>query len=107
MALKDVIVQIRNEAGITQEGMARRLYVTRQAVSRWETGETAPGPEAQQLVRMHAAWLQMYWPEGLYTPEVHRSLADGYLADERFQRYYEAVAPGATQFLRDAVHVWA
>ena len=275
MALKDVIVQIRNEAGITQEEMARRLYVTRQAVSRWETGETAPGidmvklicvtfgvplerffdmpmsyycqccsmpipdpdqhgteadgtrsrdfcrfcydhgdftakgvtmdefieatapmeakalgisrdeavslmatllphlkrwrevaeneasygdelraaygdevvdaaneryvgmgeaahlradelaiaineqlrramdagdvrgPEAQQLVRMHAAWLQMYWPEGLYTPEVHRSLADGYLADERFQRYYEAVAPGATQFLRDAVHVWA
>lgn len=275
MAIKDTVAQIRQEAGVTQEEMARRLYVTRQAVSRWETGETAPGidmvklicvtfgvplerffdmpqsyycqccsmpmpepdlhgteadgspsqdfcrycydhgdftaagvtmdefieatapmeaealgisrdeavslmatllphlkrwrevadnekaygeelraahgdevidaankryvgmgeaahlradelelaikeqlrraldagdahgPEAERLVRMHAAWLQMYWPEGLYSPEAHRSLADGYLADERFQRYYDAVAPGAARFLRDAVHAWA
>lgn len=275
MALKDIIAQIRREAGVTQEEMARRLYVTRQAVSRWENGETAPGidmvklicvtfgvplerffempksyycqccsmpipepeqhgteadgslsrdfcrfcydhgdftakgvtmdefieatapmeaealgvsldeavslmatllphlkrwqevekneeayggelraaygddvvdeanrryvgmgeaghmradelelaikdqlrramgagdargPEAKRLVAMHAAWLKMHWPEGLYTPEVHRSLADGYLADERFRGYYEAVAPGAAQFLRDAVHTWA
>lgn len=275
MALKDTIAQIRQEAGVTQEEMARRLYVTRQAVSRWETGETAPGidmvklicvtfgvplerffdmpqsyycqccsmpmpepelhgteadgspsedfcrycydhgdftatgvtmdefieatapmeadalgisrdeavslmatllphlkrwrevaanekaygeelravhgdemidaankryvgmgeaahlradelelaikeqlrraletgdehgPEAERLVRMHATWLQMYWPEGLYSPEAHRSLADGYLADERFQRYYDAVAPGAARFLRDVVHAWA
>lgn len=275
MALKDIISQIRREAGVTQEEMARRLYVTRQAVSRWETGETTPGidmvklicvtfgvplerffempqsyycqccsmpipepemhgteadgspsadfcrfcydhgdftakgvtmdefieatapmeakalgvsldeavslmatllphlkrwrevekneaafggelraaygdetvdaanrryvgmgeaahvradelelaikeqlrrameagdargPEAERLVRMHATWLGMYWPEGLYTPEAHRALADGYLADERLRRYYEAVAPGATQFLRDAIHAWA
>lgn len=275
MALKDTIAQIRREAGVTQEEMARRLYVTRQAVSRWETGETAPGidmvklicvtfgvplerffdmpesyycqccsmpmpepelhgteadgspsedfcrycydhgdftaqgvtmdefieatapaeaealgisrdeavslmatllphlkrwrevaaneraygeelraehgdevvdaanrryatmgeaahlradelelaikeqlrraletgdphgDEAKRLVEMHAAWLKMYWPEGLYSPEAHRSLADGYLADERFGHYYDAVAPGATQFLRDAVHAWA
>ena len=38
MAIKDVITAIRKEAGITQEEMARRLYVTRQAVSRWEQG---------------------------------------------------------------------
>lgn len=38
MSIKDTIAAIRKEAGITQEEMARRLYVTRQAVSRWETG---------------------------------------------------------------------
>lgn len=38
MAIKDVITAIRKEANITQEEMARRLYVTRQAVSRWEQG---------------------------------------------------------------------
>lgn len=30
--------------------MARRLYVTRQAVSRWETGETAPGIDMVKLI---------------------------------------------------------
>lgn len=43
MALKDIISQIRREAGVTQEEMARRLYVTRQAVSRWETGDRKIG----------------------------------------------------------------
>lgn len=34
MAMKDTIAQIRTEKGITQEQMAKDLYVTRQAVSR-------------------------------------------------------------------------
>lgn len=50
MAMKDIIVGIRSDAGITQEEMARRLYVTRQAVSRWETGETAPGIDMVKLI---------------------------------------------------------
>ena len=37
MSIKDTIAAIRKEAGITQEEMARRLYVTRQAVSKWGT----------------------------------------------------------------------
>ena len=42
MAMKDTVASIRKEVGLTQEQMARRLYVTRQAVSRWETGELPP-----------------------------------------------------------------
>ena len=67
----------------------------------------ASGPEARRLVELHARWLQMYWPDGMYSPEAHKGLVDSYLADERFRAYYEEVAPGATQFLRDAVHAWA
>lgn len=65
------------------------------------------GPEARRLVEMHGRWLRMYWPEGTYTPEAHKGLADGYVADERFQAYYEKVAPGAAQFLRDAISACA
>lgn len=50
MSIKDTIAAIRKEAGITQEEMARRLYVTRQAVSRWETGETTPGIDMVKLI---------------------------------------------------------
>lgn len=67
-------------------------------------GPNPSGPEAQKLVAMHAAWVSSYWPEGLYSGEAHRGLADGYLADKRFQDYYEPVAEGATQFLRDAIY---
>ena len=50
MSIKDTIAAIRKEAGITQEEMARRLYVTSQAVSRWETGETMPGIDMVKLI---------------------------------------------------------
>lgn len=36
------IKKLRSEKGITQEQLAERLHVTRQAVSNWETGKTQP-----------------------------------------------------------------
>ena len=71
-----------------------------------EAGDPA-GPEARKLVEMHGRWLRMYWPDGTYTPEAHKGLADGYVADERFQAYFEKIAPGAAQFLRDAIRACA
>lgn len=78
------------------------LAIKEQLRRAMEAGDAA-GPEARKLAAMHVQWLQMYWPDGMYSPEAHKSLADGYLADERFRAYYEEVAPGATRFLRDAI----
>ena len=50
MAIKDVLPQIRKERGLTQEELAAKVYVTRQAVSRWETGETSPGIDMTKLL---------------------------------------------------------
>ena len=50
MAMQDTIAQIRAEKGLTQEQMARQLYVTRQAVSRWEAGETSPSIDMVKLI---------------------------------------------------------
>ena len=50
MATKDALVQARKEAGLTQEELARKVYVTRQAVSRWETGETTPSIDMAKLI---------------------------------------------------------
>lgn len=58
---------------------------------------------ARAAVRAHAAWLGLFWPEGTYSPEAHRSLAQMYLADERFLAHYDAWAPGAGRFLASAI----
>ena len=42
MELKDRIAAVRKAAGLTQEQLGQLLGVTRQAVSRWESGQTTP-----------------------------------------------------------------
>lgn len=52
MAIKDVLPQIRKEKGVTQEELAAKVFVTRQAVSRWETGETTPSIDMAKLLAL-------------------------------------------------------
>ena len=53
MEAKDMIARLRAKKGMTQEELAERVFVTRQAVSRWESGETTPGTETlKQLSRL-------------------------------------------------------
>ena len=40
METKEIIRELRAKQGLSQEELAQRVYVTRQAVSRWENGET-------------------------------------------------------------------
>ena len=44
------IRRLRTEKGMTQEELAQRLHVTRQAVSLWETGKSLPDVEMLQSV---------------------------------------------------------
>ena len=50
METKDVIIKLRTEHGLSQESLAGKVFVTRQAVSRWETGETTPNTETLKLL---------------------------------------------------------
>ncbi len=45
MKTQDVILELRTKRGLSQDELAEKLFVTRQAVSRWETGETTPNTE--------------------------------------------------------------
>ena len=50
METKDVLLKLRTERGLSQDALAEKLHVTRQAVSRWETGETTPNTETLKLL---------------------------------------------------------
>ena len=50
MEFKDVFMQLRKKAALSQNEVAEKLFVTRQAVSRWERGETVP--EAETLLAL-------------------------------------------------------
>lgn len=50
MEVKEILKNLREKNQLTQEQMAERIHVTRQAVSRWETGETQPNTELLKLL---------------------------------------------------------
>ncbi len=52
MAFKDTLSHLRKQKGLTQQELASKLYVTRQAVSRWETGEAEPGIDMRKLIAL-------------------------------------------------------
>lgn len=50
MKVGEAIATARQRAGLTQEQLAAEVYVTRQAVSRWERGESEPGIDMRKLL---------------------------------------------------------
>ena len=45
MKLNKNIYKLRKEKGLSQEELASKINVSRQTISNWELGETAPNPE--------------------------------------------------------------
>lgn len=47
---KNIFYQLRAKNGLSQDELAEKVFVTRQAVSRWENGETVPNTETLKLL---------------------------------------------------------
>ena len=50
MSTKDVIYELRTKNNLSQDELAEKVFVTRQAVSRWENGDTVPNTETLKLL---------------------------------------------------------
>ena len=50
METKNIILKLRTERGMSQDDLADKVMVTRQAVSRWENGDTVPNIDTLRLL---------------------------------------------------------
>ncbi|MDR2525354.1 MAG: helix-turn-helix domain-containing protein [Oscillospiraceae bacterium] len=50
MESKDALLALRKKHSLSQDEMAEKLFVTRQAVSRWENGETVPNTDTLKII---------------------------------------------------------
>jgi DNA-binding transcriptional MerR regulator len=94
-------------AGLTQEqydeGERLRLKFEETLKTAFDNGDPA-GDLAQAACDLHRQWLCIYYPK--YGREYHKGLGEMYVTDERFRTNYDKLAPGAAEFLRDAVNIY-
>ncbi|MBO4679193.1 MAG: helix-turn-helix domain-containing protein [Lachnospiraceae bacterium] len=50
MSTQEVLYNLRMQKGLSQDELAEKVFVTRQAVSRWENGDTVPNTETLKLL---------------------------------------------------------
>ncbi len=50
METKEILLELRMKNGLSQDELAEKVFVTRQAVSRWENGETVPSTDTLKLL---------------------------------------------------------
>ena len=50
METKEILQELRKKHGLTQDELAEKVFVTRQAVSRWESGDTTPNVDTLKLL---------------------------------------------------------
>ncbi len=57
---------------------------------------------AMKACKLHKEWLTYFWNS--YSKEAHKGLAQMYVDDERFTKYYDKITLGSATFLRDAIN---
>jgi len=64
------------------------------------------GELAQKACDLHRQWLCCFWTDDMYSKEAHMGLAQMYCDDPRFKAYYDEIADGAAELLRDAMEIY-
>ena len=86
MQTKDVILELRTKQGLSQDDLAEKVFVTRQAVSRWENGDTVPNTDTLKLLsRLFGVSINtlLGTPQQLYCQCCGMPLEDGIISREQ------------------------
>lgn len=104
---QDVDTSNAKVLGMSEQDYAKSNVLAEQIIktliAAMETGDPG-GKLGQKTAQLHREWLSRYWDN--YSSEVHAGLAEMYVTDERFTKYYDQHKAGAAKFLRDAILVY-
>jgi MerR family transcriptional regulator, thiopeptide resistance regulator len=67
----------------------------------FQAGTPATSEFARELAEQHRQYITRWFYDCGY--DLHRGLAEMYIADERFRATYDAAAPGLAQYVSDAI----
>ena len=93
--------------GLTENQYAKAQELSRQISESLKTAYEQGDPTselAQKVCALHKEWLGFFW--SCYSKEAHIGLAQMYVDDSRFRKYYDEIAAGCAVFLRDAILVY-
>ena len=95
----------RRTSGYTRaqwlEIKAEQEEIGRRFAAAMATGAPADGPVATAVAEAHRAGISRWFYPCTY--EIHRGLAQMYVADPRFAQNYDRVTPGLSRYVHDAI----
>ncbi|MEI9850031.1 MAG: TipAS antibiotic-recognition domain-containing protein [Sphingomonas sp.] len=89
-----------------QAQMAELAELESGLASLLRVGEPPESEAAEELLERHRAWVAAMWNRPC-PPEAHAGLADIYASHPGFRERYEAIEPGFTDWLADAIRAHA
>ena len=96
MSLGNSIFQARKNSGMSQEDVAQKLDVSRQTISKWETGETIPDlAQAKRLAALYRLSLDALTQFDTQLQQVRQAIAS--ISEEK-QREIDWTAVWAQQY---------
>ena len=99
METKDIILELRTKNGLSQDELAEKVFVTRQAVSRWENGETIPNTETLKLLSELLTFLLIHFlahRDNLYARVAECLLMTVISVTKKTAHLTKTIADGAT-----------
>jgi MerR family transcriptional regulator, thiopeptide resistance regulator len=84
-----------------EQVQAEQTAVTQRLAAAMAAGLPADSAEAMDAAEEHRQHISRRFYDCGY--DIHRGLAQMYVADERFTRHYEDVAPGLARYVHDAI----
>lgn len=98
---------VRRVSAMGKDGLARAVRAQEECVSEiarcMQEGRKVRDEKVQSLVRVHYDGLRAFYEPNL---ELYAGLAEMYVTDARFVRYYENIAPGLSLYLSNAMKVF-